>query len=119
MKKEVRVQSVRDKETVVRAQSVRDKETVVRAQSVRDKETVIKAQRVKKGQGVRPRSKDRVTSICKKTSPGQMIGRTMRKTSCKKLDITRVFSIVDTEFEQRSNNQHDQLYRSKLGEITW
>ena len=40
MKKEVRAQSVRDKETVVRAQSVRDKETVIRAQSVkRDKES--------------------------------------------------------------------------------
>ena len=86
MKKEVRAQSVRDKETVVRAQSVRDKETVVRAQSVRDKETVVRAQRVRdketviraqsvkgtrnqtriKGQGYqymqkdKPRSKDRV-----------------------------------------------------------
>ena len=42
-----------------------------------------------------------------------------RKTSCKKRDITQVFSIVDTEFEQRSNNQYDQLYRSESGEITW
>ena len=118
MKKEVRAQSVRDKETVVRAQSVRDKETVVRAQSVRDKDIVIRAQRVK-GQGVRPRAKDRVIRICKKTSPGQRIGRTTRKTSCKKLDITQVFSIVDTEFEQRGNNQYDQLYRSESGETTW
>ena len=47
----------------VRAQSVRDKETVVRAQSVRDKDIVIRAQRVK-GQGVRPGSKDRVINIC-------------------------------------------------------
>ena len=43
----------------VRAQSIRDKETVVRAQSVRDKDIVIRAQHVK-GQRVRPRSKDRV-----------------------------------------------------------
>ena len=42
-----------------------------------------------------------------------------RKNSCKKLDITQVFSIVDTEFEQRSNNQYDLLYRSESGEITW
>ena len=47
----------------VRAQSVRDKETVVRAQSVRDKDIVIRAQRVK-GQRVRPGSKDRVIDIC-------------------------------------------------------
>ena len=47
----------------VRAQSVRDKETVVRAQSVRDKDIVIRAQRIK-GQRVRPRSKDRVIDIC-------------------------------------------------------
>ena len=43
----------------------------------------------------------------------------MRKTSCKKLDVTQVFSILDTEFEQWSNNQNDQLYRSESGEITW
>ena len=42
-----------------------------------------------------------------------------RKTSHKKLDVTQVFSIVDTEFEQKSNNQNDQLYRSESGEITW
>ena len=53
----------------------------------------------------RPRSKDRVYNE--------------KKTSCKKLDITQVFSIVDTEFEQRSNDQNDQLYRSESGEITW
>ena len=41
------------------------------------------------------------------------------KTSCMKLDITEVFSIVDTEFKQKSNNQYDQLYRSESGEITW
>ena len=63
MKKKVRAQSVRDKETVVRAQSGRDKETVVRAQSGRDTDIVIRAQRVK-GQGVRPGSKDRVIDIC-------------------------------------------------------
>ena len=51
MKKEVRAQSVRDKETVVRAQSVRDKDIVIRTQCV-------------KGQGVRPGSKDRVIGIC-------------------------------------------------------
>ena len=43
----------------------------------------------------------------------------MRKSSCKKLDIAQVFSIVDTEFEQRSNNQYDQSYRLETGEITW
>ena len=43
----------------------------------------------------------------------------MGKTSCKKLDVTQVFSIVDTEFKQRNNNQNDQLYRSESGEITW
>ena len=57
--------------------------------------------------------------VCKKTSPGQRIGHTTRKTSCKKLDVTQVFSIVDTEFGQRSNNQNDQWYRSESGEITW
>ena len=107
MKKKVRARSSRDKETVIRVQSVRDKETVVRAQSI-------------KGQRVRPRSKDRVIDICRqKTSPGQRIGHMMRKTSCKKLDVKQVFSIVDTEFEQRSNNQNDQSYRSESGEITW
>ena len=106
MKKEVKAQSVRDKETEVRAQSVRDKETVIRAQSVKGTESQTRV----KGQG---------NQFMQKTSPGQRIGRTTRKTSCKKLDITQVFSIVDTEFEQRSNNQYNQLYRSESGEITW
>ena len=42
----------------------------------------------------------------------------MRKTSRMKLDVTQVFSIVDIEFEQKSNNQNDQLYRLESGEIT-
>ena len=37
--------------------------------------------------------------VCEKTSPSQKIGRMTRKTSRMKLDVTRVFSIVDTEFE--------------------
>ena len=109
MKKKVivRAQSVRDKEIVVRAQSVRDKDIVIRAQSVRDKECKTQVKR----QGIdicmwkdKPRSKDRHKT---------------RKTSRMKLDVTQVFSIVDTEFEQKSNNQNDQLYRSESGEITW
>ena len=47
------------------------------------------------------------------------MGCTTRKTSCKILEITQVFSIVETEFKQRSNNQYDQLYRSESGEFTW
>ena len=99
MKKGVRARSSRNKETVIRAQSVRDKETVVRAQSVRDKDIVIRAQRVKE-QRVRPGKKTGLLIYaCKKSGPGQKIGHMMRKTSCKKLDITKVFSIVDTEFK--------------------
>ena len=115
----MRDRSVRDKEVIVRAQSVRDKEIVVRAQSVSDKDIVIRAQSVRDKE-CKTQSKDRVLIyVCEKTSPGQKIGRTTRKTSCMKQDVTQVFSIVGTEFEQKSNNQNDQLYRSESGEITW
>ena len=114
----MRAQSSRDKETVTRAQSVRDKGTVVRAQSVRDKDIRMCI----KGQRVRPRSKEKtmlLIYVCKKTSPGQRVGCTTRKTSCKKLDVTQLFSIVDSEFKQRNNSHNNQLYRSESGEITW
>ena len=86
----------------MRAQSVTDKKSVLRAQSVRDKEIV------------RPRLKDRVIDICMwKDKP-----RSKDRAYDLKMEVKRVFSIVDTEFEQKSNNQNDQLYRSESGEIT-
>ena len=90
-------QSVRDKKSVLRAQSVRDRKNLLRAQSVRDKEIV------------RPRPKDRVIDMyVKRHETGSRM----------KLEVKRVFSIVDTEFEQKSSNQNDQLYRLEPGEIT-